>query len=232
MKAISIQAAREIVEGRRATYDWLRKVFLLGPSPELLVDMVVAAQAAGAADALQLTEWESQLATYLQGLAKENLADVGQDISLEFTRLFIGPYHLQAPPYESVYKSSERVLMQEAALKVREIYRAAGLQVKRLNQEPDDHIGLEFEFMYYMNTETVNAFAAGNIPGAIIALSTQQSFLADHLATWVPAFCDDFAQDTRHEFFRHLAEFVKGFILEDLNVVRQLNGELRVSQPA
>lgn len=58
---------------------------------------------------------------------------------------------MPAPPYESCYRSPERVLPQASALEVREQYRNAGLAVKRLNREPDDHIGLELEFMYYLN---------------------------------------------------------------------------------
>ena len=72
------------------------------------------------------------------------------DLRWDYTRLFIGPGHVLAPPWESVYRSRERLLFDQATLDVRQAYARFGLQAPRLNHEPDDHLGLELAFMFHL----------------------------------------------------------------------------------
>lgn len=65
----------------------------------------------------------------------------------EFQRLFVGPGPLVAPPWESFYRSREHLLFEEWTYQVREQYHQFGLQFKNENNEPDDHLLLELEFM-------------------------------------------------------------------------------------
>src|SRR4030067_2524293 len=63
-----------------------------------------------------------------------------EDLLWEYTRLFIGPYKLPCPPWESVYTSGKRLMMQEAYDEVRGFYFEAGLQIDNPNIM-GDHIG-------------------------------------------------------------------------------------------
>ena len=71
----------------------------------------------------------------------------------EYTRLFIGPYRLPCPPWESVYTSPKKLMMQEAADQVLLLYREAGLTINTADVLPD-HIGAELNFLAVLLQET------------------------------------------------------------------------------
>src|ERR1700690_61067 len=74
--------------------------------------------------------------------------------------LFIGTDHVLAPVWESVYFSEKRLVFQEQTLQVRDWYSRFGLQAERLNREPDDHIGLEMNFVAHLATMASQAAEA------------------------------------------------------------------------
>ena len=222
--------ATEIIKGniaetlmeRGCVYELLRRLFLMGPTEQSLSDLISLASVNQENGEVSCPPWKKNFISFLQTLRPELGGVLCQKLKPEFTRLFIGPHHLPAPPYESVYRSVERVLMQKITIEVREKYRDAGLEVKNLGHEPDDHIGLELEFMYYLNRKATDGLKREDLPAMLTAVETQNFFLTEHLSQWVPTFCDDIAANACQDFFRCLAGFVKGFIREDSLQVRQL----------
>jgi TorA maturation chaperone TorD len=212
----------EILVIRGCVYDMLRRLFLLGPEENIISDFFVLATAYRELDEAACYSWERRFSSQLQTMRLTAIKTVSRQLKPEFTRLFIGPRQVPAPPYESCYRSPERVLMQAMAIQVREQYRSAGLEVKRLNREPDDHIGLELEFMYYLNHQASAALMTQSVPALLAALERQDGFLTRHLSEWTTAFCDDIAANARQEFYRCLAEFLNGFILTDCVQLKQM----------
>ena len=51
------------------------------------------------------------------------------------------------PPYESVHRNTDGLIFDAATLDVRSMYRRAGLRAPALGREPDDHLGLELDFL-------------------------------------------------------------------------------------
>jgi TorA maturation chaperone TorD len=72
------------------------------------------------------------------------------DLTQEYTRLFIGLERTLAPPYESVYLSRDHIMFERQTLEVRDYYKKAGLEIPRLHKEPDDHIGYELLFASFL----------------------------------------------------------------------------------
>ena len=70
-----------------------------------------------------------------------------QAVEQDYLRLFVGLGTPLAPPWESAWANDARLLFQRETLDVRYWYRSAGLQLVRLHHDPDDHIGLELEFV-------------------------------------------------------------------------------------
>lgn len=217
-----IDGLTELLRGRGHVYELLRRMFLLGPTVELLADLLYMAAVSREDNEAVCPAWERGFSNYLRQLRPDMVGVLCQELKTEFTRLFIGPRRLPAPPYEAVYRSPERSLMQAVTMEVREQYRGAGLEVKKLNNEPDDHIGLEFEFMYHLNVKALAALQREDLTAMFTAVDQQERFLTEHLSQWVPLLCDDVAANTFHEFFRRLAQFVKGFIVEDCVQAKQL----------
>ncbi|MFA9440313.1 Tat proofreading chaperone DmsD [Uliginosibacterium sp. sgz301328] len=56
--------------------------------------------------------------------------------------LFVGPAHLEAPPWGSVYLDEERVLFGASTLEWRDFLRRNGLTRAADQHDPDDHFGL------------------------------------------------------------------------------------------
>lgn len=106
------------------------------------------------------------------------------DVAYDHQVLFRGPAALPAPPWESVYLSLEGVVFDEATLQVREFYARHGVQAPKLNQEPDDHISLELEFLATLLSRADEASAEG----AEHLVSEHDRFVAEHLSAWAPEF--------------------------------------------
>ena len=70
-----------------------------------------------------------------------------QAVEQDYLRLFVGLGMPLAPPWESTWANDARLLFQRETLDVRYWYRSAGLELARLHHDPDDHIGLELEFV-------------------------------------------------------------------------------------
>ena len=69
-----------------------------------------------------------------------------ENLLWDYTRLFIGPYKLPCPPWESVYTSRKKLMMQDAADDARRTYAELGLAVDDAGVMPD-HIGAELNFL-------------------------------------------------------------------------------------
>jgi TorA maturation chaperone TorD len=117
----------------------------------------------------------------------------------EYTRLFIGPYKLPCPPWESVYTSPKRLLMQDAADEVRKIYEDAGLTINTADVMPD-HIGAEINFLGVLLQKTYSEADRKDHYTKIT-----ERFLTDHLLKWVPSFTKDMENAAETSFYKALA---------------------------
>jgi TorA maturation chaperone TorD len=138
--------------------------------------------------------------------SRESVLD---DLLWEYTRLFIGPYRLPSPPWESVYTSPKRLLMQEAYDSVQDLYREAGLTIPDTHIHAD-HIGSELNFLavLYERAETESC------PGKSAA-ETAERFLSEHLGKWVPAFSRDLEAAAEMDLYRELARATRAAVDPD-----------------
>jgi len=123
-----------------------------------------------------------------------------EELLWEYTRLFIGPYKLPCPPWESVYTSPKRLMMQDAAGQVQALYAGAGLAVNTDDVMPD-HIGVELNFLAVLLHQVHSA--AGNKEEQMARTDT---ILTEHLLKWVPQFTRDMENAAEEPFYRALAK--------------------------
>lgn len=143
----------------------------------------------------------------------------------EYTKLFVGPGKLPAPPWESVYRSDGDLLFQESTLKVRDAYREAGFQAKGYPREADDHLATELSFMVSLIDEAVVAVEAGDAVRAHAFLAAQRKFLDQHLNGWAPAFACRLAEHlpaNAGAFYSSAASFAAQLCAQDVAVVGEL----------
>lgn len=100
--------------------------------------------------------------------------DSVRELAIDYVRTFIGHGvngYSAAYPFESVYTSERRLMMQEARAEVLATLRENGLK-RGTWTEGEDHIALELEFMQRMSMRTAEALQAGDEDTAIKELRT------------------------------------------------------------
>ncbi len=145
----------------------------------------------------------------------------------EFARLFIGPYHLPAPPYGSIYLDGNRKIMGNSTIDVRRRYIEGGLSLADTFKDAPDHIAAELEFMYVAIFNELKAIQSDEAETVYGHLYRQKSFLQDHIGAWVAEFSDRVLRHAELGFYRHLADVTHKFIIEELEAM----GQLEIPEP-
>jgi TorA maturation chaperone TorD len=126
---------------------------------------------------------------------------------------------MSAAPYGSVYLESERKMMGDSTLDVRNRYREAGLDTAKNFKDAPDHITAELEFMYYLIFKEIEAFSNSDTETAIDFIEKQKSFLEIHLMAWVPEFAKSIIESAENPFYMNLAKATAAFLKENHRVV-------------
>ena len=153
--------------------------------------------------------------------------DTLERMSSEYTRFFVGPSELLAPPWESVYKTKERVLFQPGTLKVRNAYRAQGFLTTLYPRVADDHIAIELDFMAQLASRADSAYVAGDVNETVHRLQGSDDFLKGHLLTWVPDFVNQTVQQKNPVFYPQLSILVLEFLRVDTDAVAEILGAIQ-----
>ena len=143
-----------------------------------------------------------QLYNYL----KRAWDDSVTELAIDYVSTFIGHGvngYSAAYPYESVYTSERRLLMQEARAEVLATLRENELVRGNWN-EAEDHIALELEFMQRMALRAAEALGDAAEEEAIAYLRTSYDFLENHLLNWVPMLVADMRMHARTLFYQGL----------------------------
>lgn len=213
-----------LMEKRAATYGLLSRFYRLEVDKELL-DQMKCTRYELDIDIQDIVEGYRLWSDYLSSNTKQSLTD----LAVDYARIFIGVEKNAksvAYPYESVYTSPDRLLMQEAWHQVRALYQAEGLSTVVEFQEPEDHIAVEFEFMAYLIKKGSKTIDVGEVALAIEWLNKQRLFLDQHLLGWTPAFCSDTLRTAREDLYKGLSLVTRGFLKLDREVVEDLINEI------
>lgn len=108
----------------------------------------------------------------------------------------------KVPPFESVHRNEDGLVFDEETLQVRAEYRKLGLQAPKLNREPDDHIGLEFNFISQACIKSLDALDQGSESDASRYFGIAQVFMMEHIMAWAPKMLEDAAEEAETAFYR------------------------------
>jgi TorA maturation chaperone TorD len=138
-------------------------------------------------------------------------------LEVDYSKLFVGPYSLLAPPYGSVYLESTGMVMGNSTVDVRDRYAEEGLAIDL--KEVPDHIAIELEFMYFLIFKENEAKRNHDPENTLLYQRKQRAFLETHLGIWVSDFADRVERGAQTEFYKNLARVTKSFITNDLNLL-------------
>lgn len=190
-------------------YRLLSQIFSIEPGTEFL-------QQIGGIEPLDCTDEVSRGIRQMVDSVKRNagrIEEYQEELSVEFARLFLGPIKPVAIPYASYYLSESRLLNTEETLEVRRKYLESGMAIKELFSVPDDHIGIELEFLCYLTSEIICAQEVGDQKRVRASEITRDEFVHGHLLRWVPTFTDRLVADPwGDEFFKGAALLLRGVV--------------------
>lgn len=207
-------------EQRAATYGFLSRLYRNEVTPELLDELHGLRYRVSTGNDL-VDEGHRLIATYLSGLWANSTTELAAD----YMRTFFGHGyngHAAAYPFESVYASEKRLLMQDARDEVLALYRAAGLAKQESWKEGEDHIALELEFMQVLASRTAQALKDGRQDDAYRLVKHQRNFMEDHLGAWAPLLCEQMRTFSRTDFYKGLAYMTEGFLQTDAELMGDL----------
>lgn len=213
MSAEDREALANLVSQRADTYGLISRLYRVEVDQELL-DELCGMRFPASTGNPDADQGYRLIATYLSNLWENSVTD----LAVDYVRCFIGhgvDAYSAAYPFESVYTSEKRLLMQEARDEVLAIYRSAGLDKQATWKEGEDHIAVELEFMQILSQRTVDALSRGDEEEAFGLLLTQRNFADDHLLAWVPMMTADLKRFAKTDFYRGLAYLTEGFLSTD-----------------
>lgn len=209
-----------LISNRENLYRFLGRIYKVEADQTLLDQMESMVYPDECGDD-ELDKGYRMLEEYFGSLGSDPLTD----LAVDYAKVFLGAgiaTDEAAYPYESVYTSPERLIMQDARDQVLAVYQSKGLNKAETLEIPEDHIALEFEFMAYLCYKTQRALVSQDWATVSKCLKEQQDFLAQHLLNWVPAFCADVAKFADTEFYKAASKVTNGYlnlermILEDM----------------
>ena len=137
-----------------------------------------------------------------------------EDLSVEYAKLFVGPFELLAPPYGSVYLDDGGRVMGDSTMKVIEAYQREGLSKNDDFKDLPDHIVVEMEFMSYLLFKEREALEKSDSDAVKEYADKQEDFLSNSIRPWIPQFCSRIKEGTENEFYRSLADCLYVFLAE------------------
>lgn len=219
----TIEALQQITQQRMSTYHLLSRLYRTEVDQTFLDELSGLRFPAKTGNADADTGYRL-IATYLSNLWNNSLTE----LAVDYVKTFIGhgiDAYSAAYPYESVYTSKKRLLMQEARDEVLAIYRSAGLNKLDSWKENEDHIAMELEFMQILSKRILDALDKDDLDAATSLFATQQNFLEDHLVSWVPMMTDDIKRFAQTDLYKGLAFLTDGFLKTESEFLGDLLAE-------
>lgn len=168
----------------------------------------------------EIMEGNQLLKVYLDQAGENAL----NELAVDYAKIFLGAGPTLgdgAYPYESVYTSPDRLLMQEARDQAVAIYASEGIQPEGDFNEPEDHISIELSFMAFLCQKTLEAIRHNDEAAVNSYLKKQLNYLQDHLLSWVPMFCADILRLATTDFYKAISQITYGFLIMDMDVLGQ-----------
>lgn len=210
----------EVLRGRMATYQFLSRLFRVEVDRELYDSLSTMRFPTNTGNCL-VDEGYGLICSYLSRADETVLTE----LAVDYVRAFIGSGNdgfSAAYPFESVYTSPKRLMMQDARDEVLVLYHAAGLGKRESWKEGEDHIALELEFEQILIERAIEACEAGHEEPCVKLMLSQRNFLQDHLLAWYPMMAQDMESFPKTDFYRGLGKLTLGFLRNDLDFLNEV----------
>lgn len=142
-----------------------------------------------------------------------------EPLIMDFSRLFVGPFTMLAPPYGSMYLEDKRTVMGESTMAAVNRYREEGLDISSDFRNAPDHIAAELEFIYFLIFKAREAAMLSDMDAYGRYLDKRKRFLMEHIGAWISDFQRIVEKSAETDFYKNLARATKILINKDLEEV-------------
>lgn len=215
----------EVLFARGYAYDILRRIFVEEPTQDylkVLMQQKMIEQFPFIEESEGIQEGVREVIEYLQQVDVVNNLSHFDNLHWDYTRMFIGPFELPVPPWESLYVRKDKLLFQGNTMNVRKKFEKFGFKVSENNIEAEDHVGLELDFMYHLNQLCIESVENKKINEVQYLLSAQSDFITKHLNAFVPALSRKVMENAETPFYSGMAKILKNYLDVDSQVLKEL----------
>jgi TorA maturation chaperone TorD len=150
-----------------------------------------------------------------------------EELAADFAGLFLGISRSPVYPCESVYRSSNGLVMGESRFQVMQYLESEGLEKRKQYGEPEDHISILFDFMTWLCRRLSEELTRRDTKSAMRTLSIQNEFFHTHILSWVGEFLNAVIEwPAHHEFYSAIGHMAHQFLLGEETIFPQLRAAL------
>lgn len=138
--------------------------------------------------------------------------DSQEDLLVDYAKLFLGPGHTLAPPYESAWRDQDGADTADSVQALIELYDDGGFAIDPDFRDLPDHVAVELEFLYTLIFQQAAAARSGDEKALAHARALQWSLHNRHLDVWRAGFAEALRENAQCHFYRHLATITVAFL--------------------
>lgn len=193
-------------------YRFLGRLLYEELTDELIADLAVSLTVVGLEDGMDeldraLAIANNKMSKYVQ---RAN-ADTKTESKCDYARIFLGAGSVSkvpVSPFESVYTSADRLLMQDARDELCKLYQAEGIAIQDAYNMPEDHIAFVFQFMGHLLDKQAQAIEAADDQAADDAGDQARELMAKHIANWATRFAEEAMPKAHTSFYQGLLQCI------------------------
>lgn len=133
-------------------------------------------------------------------------------LAVAYTRLFLGPPSVLAPPHASFYLDDQSGVMGPSTVAMLKQYRERGLDLDSDFPEMPDHIAVVLEFLYFLLFREAALLENGAAEERIAWAKQRAAFVDRYVRPWIPDFCARIVAADEHPFYNDLARCLELFV--------------------
>ena len=190
-------ALEALLLARARLYALFHKLFGAAPDAAVLEALLGGATADAVDEYAEDDETMHGFGRFLSEVAAaEGRAALLEAARDEHVRVLVGPGALPAIPWEAPY-------------------RARGVQPRKLQRVPDDHVSLECAFMAREARFSLAQLIAGDVCALAAGLRAQQSFVVEHMTAWLGEYAKGLRRSATAVLYPQAAEALAAFVALD-----------------
>ncbi|MDC1542027.1 molecular chaperone TorD family protein [Candidatus Pseudothioglobus singularis] len=150
-------------------------------------------------------------------LEKLAVEEALEKTALEYMELFIGSGTPKAPPSESFYYSNKKAVFDQKTMEMKQILNEHGLESKRKDKQPEDHLGLQLLFIAVKSEQLLSVDSEKQCS----AVKEQIDFINQHILSWINELTNDAKVHGSVGFYAGLIELIWGTLLWDKELLEE-----------